>query len=187
MDDYARRSSRRRVRQGGFTLVELLVVIIIIGILAAVAIPQFGDASSDAKIAALDQNLSCVRSAIELYYYQHNNTYPGTVGLHATQAASAPSAHANASTAFSYQLTMYSNANGDTCAQMNAAYPYGPYLRSGVPPNPLPAATAAGAPSAVNVKVDTTPLTADNSPATGWKVSSSTGQFIANNSAYASR
>ena len=168
-------------------MVELLVVIIIIGILAAVAIPQFGDASSDAKIAALDQNLASVRSAIELYYAQHNGEYPGLIKMHAVKAAWAPQAHPDAATAFVQQLTMYSTSGGYTCAEKNVLYPYGPYLRSDIPANPLPAATAAGAASAVNVTADTTPLSADNSPTTGWKASSATGQFIANNSAHASR
>ena len=187
MDGHVLKVKNRRATRCGFTLVELLVVIIIIGILAAVAIPQFGTASEDAKIAALDQNLSCVRSAIELYSYQHNSTYPGTVALHTDLAAQAPTAHADAAAAFTLQLTMYSNANGNTCAEKSDLYPYGPYLKSGMPENSLPAATAAAAPSAVNVTTDSTPLEADNSPATGWKTSSVTGQFIANNSAYATR
>ena len=69
-----------------FTLVELLVVIIIIGILAAVAIPQFGDSSADAKQAALKENLRTMRSAVEAYYIDHTSTYPGTVATHKTTA-----------------------------------------------------------------------------------------------------
>ena len=178
---------RPATRDRAFTLVELLVVIIIIGILAAVAIPQFGDASTDAKVAALDQNLATVRSAIELYYYQHNSTYPGTAASHKATESAVLSAHTSTSDAFVRQLTFYSDANGNTCAEKSSSFPYGPYLIRGMPENPLPAATATATASSVNVTTSTTPLTTDNSPTTGWKASSETGEFIANNSAYASR
>ena len=65
-----------RAKDGGFTLVELLIVVIILSILAAIVIPQFASSTSDAKYSALDTNLATVRSSIELYYQQHG-TYPG--------------------------------------------------------------------------------------------------------------
>ena len=59
-----------------FTLVELLIVVIILGILAAVVIPQFSDASTDAKTSSLQTNLATMRGQIELYRLQHNGQYP---------------------------------------------------------------------------------------------------------------
>ncbi len=53
--------------EGGFTLVELLIVVIILGVLAAVVIPQFGASTQEANMAALDSNLATMRNAIELY------------------------------------------------------------------------------------------------------------------------
>lgn len=63
-------------RNKGFTLVEILIVVIILGILAAIVIPQFTEASSDAREAALSSDLQTVRSQLELYKIQHLDDYP---------------------------------------------------------------------------------------------------------------
>jgi len=57
----------------GFTLVELLIVVVILGILAAVVIPQFEGATAQGKEAALTSNLATVRQAIEMYKVQHDD------------------------------------------------------------------------------------------------------------------
>ena len=62
--------------QKGFTLIELLIVVVILGIVAAIVIPTFVDASTDAKVSALKTNLHTVRAQLELYKIQHNDTYP---------------------------------------------------------------------------------------------------------------
>lgn len=55
------------MRKKGFTLVEILIVVVILGILAAIVIPQFTDASTEAKVSSLVSNLHAVRSQIQLY------------------------------------------------------------------------------------------------------------------------
>ena len=70
----------------GFTLIEMLIVIIILGILAMVIIPQITVSQEDAKISTLKTNLGGIRSAIEMYYTQHNNTYPGVKKVDGTAA-----------------------------------------------------------------------------------------------------
>ena len=62
--------------KSGFTLVEILVVVVILGILAAIVIPQFTEASTEAKFSSLRTDLNTLRSQIELYKSQHNNTPP---------------------------------------------------------------------------------------------------------------
>jgi general secretion pathway protein G len=73
------------IRQSGrkaFTLIEILIVVIILGILAAIVIPQFTNASSDARNSSLASTLQTLRSQIELFKLQHGDTLPDlrTVG-----------------------------------------------------------------------------------------------------------
>jgi len=73
---------KRRVRRGernrhAFTLVEILIVVVILGILAAIVIPQFSHATGEARLNSLLGNLQTVRSQIELYKVQHKDLLPG--------------------------------------------------------------------------------------------------------------
>ena len=69
--------------KSGFTLVEILIVVVILGILAAIVIPQFTEASTEAKTSSLCTDLQSMRSQIELYKIQHNDNLPGVAnGLH---------------------------------------------------------------------------------------------------------
>lgn len=71
-------------RRRAFTLVELVVVIMILGILAAVAAPKFINASSTATDNGIKQSLGVVRDAIELYAAQNAGALPGADGTEAT-------------------------------------------------------------------------------------------------------
>ena len=72
----------RRARHG-FTLIEILIVVVILGILAAIVIPQFTDAAAEASRSNLQSQLQTIRSQIELYNVQNPSeaytlTNPGT-------------------------------------------------------------------------------------------------------------
>ena len=68
--------SAYRKNNKGFTLVEILIVVIILGILAAIVIPQFTNASTDARKNSLSSQLQTMRSQFELYKLQHNDKLP---------------------------------------------------------------------------------------------------------------
>src|SRR5437868_6507714 len=63
--------THRRTRASGFTLVEILIVVIILGILAAIVIPQFTSASQDARKNSLTSQLQTIKAQTELARLQH--------------------------------------------------------------------------------------------------------------------
>jgi prepilin-type N-terminal cleavage/methylation domain-containing protein len=118
----------------GFTLIEMLIVIIILGILAMVIIPQISVSTDDAKVSTLKTNLAGMRSAIELYSAQHNVTYPG---VNDSSGAATTDATISA-TAFVAQLTQYTDATGAVVATKDATHTFGPYVKGGsLPSNPF--------------------------------------------------
>src|ERR1700761_8978417 len=70
-----------RTRKSGFTLVEILIVVIILGILAAIVIPQFTNASTDARNSSVASTLQTLRGQIELYKIQHADTPPALTSM----------------------------------------------------------------------------------------------------------
>jgi general secretion pathway protein G len=71
------RGGRRRAT--GFTLVEILIVVIILGILASIVLPQFAGASDSAKKANMRNQLQTVRSTVQLYRIEHRDEPPPLV------------------------------------------------------------------------------------------------------------
>src|SRR4051812_1893263 len=100
--------SGNRRNASAFTLVEILIVVIILGILASIIIGLFSNSSKDAGVSALKDNLRGVRGALQVYAAQHAN-YP-------------------AAATFEAQMTQYSDASGATSATRTPVYQYGPYI-----------------------------------------------------------
>jgi general secretion pathway protein G len=69
---------RNRMKKA-FTLVEILIVVVILGILAAIVVPQFTNATQDAQQGNLRAQIKSLQNQIELYKAR-NNVYPDLVG-----------------------------------------------------------------------------------------------------------
>jgi general secretion pathway protein G len=117
-------------RTRGFTLVEILIVVIILGILAAIVIPQFTNASTSAKNSSVSSTLQTIRSQIELFKIQHTDIPPQTNAMS------------------DWAILLNKTDTADTTATTAGATLYGPYLQQ-APSNPLNGktgcSTAAGA------------------------------------------
>jgi general secretion pathway protein G len=114
---------RRRTQRGAFTLVEILIVVIILGILAAIVIPQFTNASQDARKNSLTSQLQTIRSQLELYKLQHLDQLPPAL-VAAGGAGSSPACWA--------EMAAKTNADHTTTGTPQ----FGPYLQA-APMNPL--------------------------------------------------
>jgi len=165
--------------QEGFTLIEMLVVVIILGILAMIIVPQISVSTDDARLNSLQTNLNSIRSAIEVYAAQHANRYPGTYSQ--ADGTTAVTTDAEAKAALLAQLTQFTDVNGMVSGTKTATFKYGPYLKTGsLPLNPFNES------GDVLCDFDQGDITAARAPAgsgEGWQYFAPIGVFFANDSA----
>ena len=167
-------------KQDGFTLIEILIVVILLGIIATIIIPQVSDSNDDAKLNTLKTNLQNLRGAIDLYYYQHNNAYPGAKKKKGDGEDEYNPDHA--ATAFLEQLTRYTNVLGKTGKKMDESKGIiiDPYLKS----DELSINHYNGK-NDVKCDTTTTDITAGTSDgSTGFKFYTKTGVLLANDGSH---
>ena len=144
----------------GFTLVEILIVVIILGILAAIVIPQFTEASNDARDSSLKSDLQTARSQLELYKVQHLEKYPSVDETGALDTGN-----------FIARMTGKTDQDG----KLNTAGIFGPYLQK-FPKNQFVDSSVADV-----VSFGATQVT-DGSA--GWWFDTNTGRFTAGDLAH---
>jgi general secretion pathway protein G len=114
--------------KSGFTLVEILIVVVILGILAAIVIPQFTGASTEAKESSLVSDLQSIRSQVELFKIQHNDILPGEI-LN-------PDGTITAATAATFVNAMCLKTDQYGNVGVLAVHRFGPYMKK-IPVNPF--------------------------------------------------
>jgi len=113
---------------GGFTLVEILIVVVLLAILALVVIPMVSGSVMSARESALGHDLHMLRRYVLIYTAQHLEVAPGYPDGDRAQAPTEQ--------AFFDQLTMSSNAAGQTAPAGTPGFERGPYMMK-LPVNPL--------------------------------------------------
>jgi general secretion pathway protein G len=148
-----------RRRNAGFTLIEVLLVVVIMAVLAGSIIPRFLGTADDAKASSLKHNLHVMEAQLEVYRAQHLNRYP------TIQDNALP------------QLTSATNAAGEIGAS-GPNYSFGPYVIE-APMNPFD-----GSKKVTAVAVPGQKPTGVVGTLGGWQYDESTGALWPNNAEY---
>jgi prepilin-type N-terminal cleavage/methylation domain-containing protein len=148
-----------------FTLVEIMIVVVLLGILAAIVIPAVAGSGVAAREAAMAQDLKLLQRFVQIYKCHHREVSPGYLN---GNTAAAPS-----EAAFRAQALMSSNEAGHTAAIGTPGFDRGPYLQK-IPVNPI------NAMDTITMLVNGASFPANANGATGWIFLAETGEVRAN-------
>jgi prepilin-type N-terminal cleavage/methylation domain-containing protein len=149
-----------------FTLIEILIVVVILGILAGVILPMVANSAISARESALAQELQMLRRYSLIYTTQHLEVAPGYPNGDKTQTPTEQ--------VFVEQITLSSNSSGQTAAVGTPGFERGPYLMR-LPVNPLNGL------STVQVLGDGENFPANADDSHGWMYKASTAEVRADN------
>ena len=124
------KTAQRSTRWGrGFTLIEILIVVVILGILAAIVVPELSSASRQAREGVLRDDLRFMREQVTRYMIQHDDDPPGyPAGGNTTLAPTEAD--------FIDQMTRYTDLLSNSNTAYSDTFRFGPYLTR-IPDNPL--------------------------------------------------
>ncbi|MCG3136928.1 MAG: hypothetical protein HJJLKODD_00766 [Phycisphaerae bacterium] len=112
------RSTIHDPRSAAFTLVELVIVLVILGIIAAITVPKFGQASEKARAKSVAATLQAINAATQQYFHDHD-AYPGC-----DQGGVCDNG------AFTSQISMFTDKKGNYSASPSTQFNLGPYFGS---------------------------------------------------------
>ena len=153
------------MKKKAFTLVEVILVVTILGILAAIVLPGFQNHAAKAKESAAKSNLTTIRSQLEIYKLQHGGVPPGYADGVAASIQT-----------LVLQLTATSTVTGAVSESKIPVDPhlYGPYLKK-IPENPYN-----GLSTITYVNAGTDFSAAADGSSSGWLYKKETGEFRVN-------
>lgn len=154
-------------RAGAFTLVEILIVVVLLGILAVVVLPLVAGSAISARESALAHDVQMLRRYVLIYKAQHLEVGPGYPDGNTTEDPTVA--------VFMAQTTLSSNESGETAPIGTAGFERGPYL-SKIPVNPL------NHKNTVQVLIDSEDFPANADDSDGWIYKASTSEVRADSS-----